>query len=304
MFSVQLAIQQAKVIEKHTDLKVKHYVGEMKVDDWDKPTWEKEFHERNVLVMTADIFSKLLRHRHICLDEVNLLIFDECHSAKSKKNNHPYNQIMENFMRYPIEAHPKVMGLTASVLNRKVKLSKIESEIKELQENLRSTCETSHNEDVEKFAAKPKEEVLTFSNQAIDKDTDKLIAILTEVLKEGFDLLFAYPKLRGDVLLEKAQSAFRDCQDILQELGPWAACKVAGYLIEDLGKVCVGFWGCPTSFIVPFHKVSIDFGSLPCRLKSGALETLLPLGISNNLLLGGYEYLFFWHHLLMRNETT
>lgn len=238
LFSVPLASQQAKAIEKHTDLKVKHYVGEMGVDFWDKPTWEREFNESNVLVMTAQIFVDLLCHGYIRLSQVNLLIFDECHHAKK---NDPYKQIMQFFDCCRREAHPKVMGLTASIVNGKVKPYKIESEIRELEKTLRSTCETSHDEDVEKFAAKPKEEVLTFSNRAVDDDTNLLITILTDVLRPGIDFLGDCRVSARDVLVKNAhwyaKFALRECQDTLQELGPWAACQVAGYLIKDLGIV-------------------------------------------------------------------
>lgn len=240
LFSVPLASQQAKAIKKHTDLKVKHYVGEMGVDFWDKPTWEKEFNESNVLVMTAQIFVNLLSHAYIRLPQVNLLIFDECHHAKK---NDPYKQIMQFFDCCPREAHPKVMGLTASIVNGKVKPSKIESEIRELEKTLRSTCETSQDEDVEKFAAKPEEQVLTFSNLGVDEDTNLLITILTDVLRPGVDFLHDCRDSSRNATVKNAhwyaKFALRECLDTLDELGPWAAYQVAGYLIKDLGKVCV-----------------------------------------------------------------
>ena len=113
------------------------------MDYWDKPTWEKEFNESNVLVMTAQIFVDLLCHAYIRLSQVNLLIFDECHHAKK---NDPYKQIMQFFDCCPKETHPKVMGLTASIVNGKVKPYKIESEIRKLEKTLRSTCETSNDD--------------------------------------------------------------------------------------------------------------------------------------------------------------
>ena len=223
------------MIEKHTDLKVKHYVGEMGVDFWDKPTWEREFNGSNVLVMTAQIFLDLLCHAYIRLSQVNLLIFDECHHAKK---NDPYKQIMQFFDQRG--EHPKIMGLTASIVNGKVKPSKIKSELRELESTLRSTCETSRDEEVEKFAAKPTEEVLTFSNET-DDDTTLLITILSDVLKPGIDFLCDCRVSRGNALSKNAhwyaKFALRECQDNLDELGPWAAYKVAGYLIKDLGMM-------------------------------------------------------------------
>ncbi|XP_068738102.1 endoribonuclease Dicer-like [Montipora capricornis] len=215
--TVPLASQQAKVIGKHTDLKVQHYVGEMGVDFWDKYKWQKQFNENNVLVMTAQIFLNLLSHTFIKLSQVNLLIFDECHHAKKK---HPYRQIMQFFMGCETEDCPKVLGLTAAVVHRKVKAQNIESEIKELECTLRSTCETSQDEEIEKFAAKPKEEVVTFSNNRIDNDLDILVKRLQEVLRPGIDLL---PELK-------------DCEEALLELGPWAANRLAECLVKGLER--------------------------------------------------------------------
>ena len=226
------------MIKKHTDLKVKHYVGEMGVDFWDKDKWENEFNENNVLVMTAQIFLDLLLHGFIKLSQVNLLIFDECHHAKKR---HPYKQIMNRFAGCQETDYPKIMGLTASVVNKKVKPGKIESEIQELECTLRSTCETSQGEDVGKFAAKPNEQIIQFSNANFDNSTVILLQKLQEVLRPGMNYLRDY-QVQGDGPSWDAQSfalsALTECQEILSEMGPWAANKVAGYLIKDLqGKV-------------------------------------------------------------------
>ena len=78
------------MIHNHADLKVRNYVGEMRVDSWDKNVWEKEFNDNSVLVMTAQIFLNLLLRGFIKLSQVNLLTFDECHHAKSARKSHPY----------------------------------------------------------------------------------------------------------------------------------------------------------------------------------------------------------------------
>ena len=188
--------------------------------------------------MTAQIFLNLLHHGFIKLSQVNLLIFDECHHAKK---SHPYKQIMNRFVGCQEADYPKIMGLTASVVNKKVKPGKIESEIQELECTLRSTCETSQDEDVGKFASKPNEQIIQFSNANFDNSTVILLQKLQEVLRPGMNYLRDY-EVQGDGPSWDAQSfalsALTECQEILSEMGPWAANKVAGYLIKDLqGKV-------------------------------------------------------------------
>ncbi|PFX27170.1 Endoribonuclease Dicer [Stylophora pistillata] len=235
--TVPLASQQAKAIAKHTDLKVKHYVGEMGVDFWDKPIWEKEFNTCNVLVMTAQIFLDLLLHSYILLSQVNLLIFDECHHAKK---NDPYRQIMQCFSDCPERRLPKVMGLTASIVNGKVKPYRIESEIVELERTLRSTCETSQDEDVVRYAAKPEELILVYPNQSTDENVKTLIQILSDVLKPGISFLCdcRVSQRENENAHWYAKFALRECKETLDELGPWAAFRVAQYLIDDLDRAC------------------------------------------------------------------
>ena len=211
----------------------------MGVDDWDEAIWENEFNTFNVLVMTAQIFLNLLSHSYITLSKVNLLIFDECHHAKK---NDPYRKIMQCFSDCPRRPLPKVMGLTASIVNGKVKPYKLESEIQKLERTLRSTCETSQDEDVEKYAAKPKELVLIYPSQSTHENTNILIGKMSEVLKPGIRFLCDCRVSKIDENAHwYAKFALRECKETLDELGPWAAFKVAEYLIKDLGMVLFQF---------------------------------------------------------------
>lgn len=209
------------------------------MDFWDKSEWEKEFIENNVLVMTAEIFRNLLIHSYIQLSQVNLLIFDECHHAKK---NHPYRQIMQAFDSKGADL-PKILGLTASVVNEKVRdFGNLESEIQELECTLQSTCETSQDEEVARFAAKPREEVLPYSNDDMMDDSHVLIQNLQDVLAPGLKFLEDCRVSRKGPLRDAvrcAKSALMECQETLRGLGPWACNRVAGYLIKDLGMMRV-----------------------------------------------------------------
>jgi len=190
--------------------------------------------------MIDQIFVDLLKHSYIQLSQVNLLIFDECHHAKK---DHPYRQIMQVFNSKSRADHPKILGLTASVVNKKVKhLGNLESEIRDLECTLRSTCETSRDEEVGRFAAKPSEEVLTYSNEDMTDHSRILIQILQRVLAPGLEFLQDCKLSRKRPLWNAfwyAKFALRECQKILGELGPWACNRVAGYLITELGMMHV-----------------------------------------------------------------
>lgn len=231
-----LVFQQAKVIEDETDLKVGKYVGDMGVDFWDKKRWKKEFTQNQVLVMTAQIFLDVLNHGILGLSKTNLIVFDECHHAKKE---HPFKRIMTFFDVCSSEDYPKVLGLTASVVNGKVTPNKIEREIKQLEATLRATCETASDaEEIGKYGAKPVEEIISYNKQDTIVEDD---AILSDTLKNPLAQALEFledckvPDERLKRVYKDTKSALRECLDTLNEIGPYSAYQVAGYLINDLG---------------------------------------------------------------------
>lgn len=76
--------------------------------------------------MTSQIFLDILNHGYISLDKINLIIFDECHRGV---NDHPMRLIMQRFQDYPKEQQPRVLGLTATLLNGNVKINKLNETI-------------------------------------------------------------------------------------------------------------------------------------------------------------------------------
>lgn len=54
------------------------------------------------------------------------MIFDECHRGVS---DHPMRSIMQRFQDCPRDEQPRVLGLTATLLNGNVKLNKLEETI-------------------------------------------------------------------------------------------------------------------------------------------------------------------------------
>jgi len=61
------------------------------------------------------------------LDRINFIVFDECHRAVS---NHPMRQIMQRFEDCSKEKHPRILAMSATLLNANIKTEKIESTIR------------------------------------------------------------------------------------------------------------------------------------------------------------------------------
>lgn len=150
--------QQAEVIKTHIETKIGCYYGGEAVDSWQGDQWRHEIEENNVLVMVPQLLSNILNQRYISLEEINLLIFDECHAATG---NHCYVQVMENhYVKTALGKQPRILGLTASVLNKKVKPDQVETQIKNLCLKLDSTLATSMT--ATDFGTKPNEVVVQY----------------------------------------------------------------------------------------------------------------------------------------------
>ncbi|CAF1126055.1 unnamed protein product [Adineta steineri] len=132
--TVALVQQQSEYIRIHTDLKVGKYYGELKVDLWDKERWINEFEQHQVLVFTAKVFLDLVDHNYFPLYKVNLLIFDECHHSTGENC---YASLMR---RHYDTCHdqPRILGLTASISAKKLKLSQLETTAKQIEETYRA----------------------------------------------------------------------------------------------------------------------------------------------------------------------
>lgn len=216
----------------------------MGVDFWGKDdNWLKEFEENHVLVMTCQIYLDLIQHAKLSLSQTNLLVIDECHHAAK---NHPYKKIMDCFgdVRNRRDL-PKILGLTASVVAKKVKPDQIGDEIKKLECTMRSVCRTASDPDVvEKYGAKPEEimKVYSSSNRLDD------VAIYLEY--EFRSVLDPLEKFLGDIKILKdargsedvikkeldiAKGAVRECKSALDEIGVWAAHQVSLMLVDYLG---------------------------------------------------------------------
>ena len=168
--------QQGKAIEDHTNLTVGKYTGDMGVDFWNKADWEKEFNKNEVLIMTHQILLNMLSHGYIKASNINLLILDECHHCDK---NHPYAKIMERVEESSDQ--PRIMGLTASIINEKAKKSGqalrdlLDQRMRALEGKLRAVCFTCTDQDSTlPFAAKPIERIKVYRTALFDPDIDDI----------------------------------------------------------------------------------------------------------------------------------
>jgi len=86
----------------------------------------------------AKKFYDLLMHGFIKMEDIDLLIFDECHHTDQE---HLYNLIMKDYFfhefDYKTVKRPKILGLTASPIKQKIEKSRVlPDDIENMLQNL------------------------------------------------------------------------------------------------------------------------------------------------------------------------
>ncbi|XP_047345738.1 endoribonuclease Dicer isoform X1 [Vespa velutina] len=176
--TVPLVTQQAEYIARHTGLSCKGYCGDMKVDFWTKEIWLKELDEQQVLVMTSQIFLDIINHAYLHLNKINLIIFDECHRAV---NDHPMRQIMQRFEQCKITEQPKILALSATLLNSNVKLANIMELIKNLEITFHSKIATVNN--VKGYCTNPEEIVIHYETYTYPESWHSVVTYLQNLIE-------------------------------------------------------------------------------------------------------------------------
>lgn len=252
--TVPLAEQQAVAIKQNTSLKVRYYTGDMGVDFWKKEKWRNEFdNEADVFVMTAQILVNILTHGFFSMQNINLLIMDECHNATKK---HPYVQVM-TFMP-PNLSGPHVMGLTASIINEKYKKSPTKSSIKmfldekmkKLECTLRAKCITcSDPESTSKYAAKPVESIFSYSPYYDINEFDRLNCMIVSMKEKFQNAVEVFEKQKKGNPKEDERGLFRNINytDVVNRVSMLGLCdaysialdtvKFSQQILESLGPM-------------------------------------------------------------------
>ncbi|KAM9645548.1 endoribonuclease Dicer isoform 2-T6 [Trichechus inunguis] len=224
--------QQVSAVRTHSDLKVGEYSNLEVSASWTKEKWNQEFTKHQVLVMTCYVALNVLKSGYLSLSDINLLVFDECHLAIL---DHPYREIMKLCENCP--SCPRILGLTASILNGKCDPEELEEKIQKLEKILKSNAETATDLVVlDRYTSQPCE-IVVDCGPFTDRSGlyERLLMELEEALNFINDCnISVHSKERDSTLISK--QILSDCRAVLVVLGPWCADKVAGMMVRELQK--------------------------------------------------------------------
>ncbi|XP_032627944.1 endoribonuclease Dicer isoform X1 [Chelonoidis abingdonii] len=230
--SANQVAQQVSAVRTHSDLKVGEYSVLEIIESWTKEKWNQEFAKHEVLVMTCHVVLNVLKNEYLSLSNINLLVFDECHLAIQ---DHPYQEIMKICENCP--SCPRILGLTASILNGKCDPAELEEKIQKLEKILKSNAETATDLVVlDRYTSQPCE-IVVDCGPYTDKSGlyERLLKELDEALNFLNDCnISVHSKERDSTLISK--QILSDCRAVLVVLGPWCADKVAGMMVRELQK--------------------------------------------------------------------
>ncbi|KAL1509005.1 hypothetical protein ABEB36_003814 [Hypothenemus hampei] len=222
----------------------------MALDFWPKTKWYEEFDKYDVFVMTIQILVNLANQDFLDLNKVNLIVFDECHRGVSDQ---PMRQLCKSLEL--VENKPRILGLTATLLNGNCTPNRIHMQIRELEITYHSKVATVDGlEQVIGYSTNPKELVLSYMKyncSSIDLTVIKILTDAIEVLNEvkNTNMLPTNIKLENNNLkplnkdegLKKLINSIKDVIIHISELGIYGGYKaILAHIIqvERLKKHC------------------------------------------------------------------
>ena len=198
---IALAAQQCNEIKQYIPgLKADHITGNSGI----KLPLSLLLQENQMIVCTAGILlNEMIMHslssaKRVCLNDVSLLVIDECHNTRK---NTPYAIIMENYIRSKLEGSgnlPQIVGLTASPGAG----DNPSGEVEKTLEHLQGLCALLD----------------AFGGIKIVRDRDNIIELVNYTNQPDFDLLKTKSHSNSDPFLSLLHSTMKSVEESVQNL--------------------------------------------------------------------------------------
>ncbi|CAD5226751.1 unnamed protein product [Bursaphelenchus xylophilus] len=220
--NVILAQQQEEHLRCHLNMNVlllHGNISKMQHYRQDLTIFEKDWSENEVFVITAQLLNELIDAAYVRMSDIALLILDECHHVIGER--HPYREIMKSYNRVEGEK-PRIMGLTASVIDGEIPLRKVENFINAVEGLLCSRLKTASDVGkLSKYGTRPREIIFCYKEQPVQLENVK--AILEHALEASFNC-WRYDEYSD--IQNATKEAFNRTSDVLKQLGPFCCYNI------------------------------------------------------------------------------
>lgn len=190
--TVVLAKQQAEVLEGLLPFKVALVCGESGVDSWKHEDWAQLLEDNEIIVATAQCIVDAVKHSFLKLEQVNVVVFDECHRGTK---DHPFKELMKMFetLKENLDLDKiRVIGLSGMLIGNDNKITEhsVAADLETLECVFRSTIVTVNNldhlENALLCSTKAKESLIAFRAERTSAVVDQVNGILmTKVQQLG-----------------------------------------------------------------------------------------------------------------------
>ncbi|KAL5106991.1 Endoribonuclease dcr-1 [Taenia crassiceps] len=226
------------------------------IDSWTKSIWQEQLERHRILVATAGVLRDALNHRKLSLNDVCLIIFDECHHADPDSKS-DYTDICQHLHAFPpgrwlpdYSRGPKVLGLTASLVNSLKRGESMETKVRLLEQLMRARVVTSTDSSINAVMGlrelkirrgctdtrlAPDNPYYDFS-QILLRGVEKLRQISSDATRENYIDL--------EALLDENKNVKKEAFLSIMELHEFSASKIKRILLqcvramEEFGVYC------------------------------------------------------------------
>ena len=214
----------------HTDLIIGQY---KQIDNFDQDFWNQEFEAHHIIIFTPHTFLKILSNNLLIINQINVVIFDDCHLVM--KPNNLYKKILKYI---DMESGVRILGLTSCFTSKKCQdpLDLINT-IQTLEDSYQANAETSTLVYSERYGIRPKEFIIQCDRyEDVTGVFDEIAAILENSLDFLNDCKLA-PDEDGSDHLSAPKTVITECLYILYGLGPWCCTSIAQMFLTQLEKI-------------------------------------------------------------------
>ncbi|EFX72380.1 hypothetical protein DAPPUDRAFT_308316 [Daphnia pulex] len=206
--------------------------------------WTEELGKSQVLVMTYSIFLEVIHKNFLKMNKLNLLILDDCHNVM---NNEALKGVLTLYENAASSVHPRILGLTASIVNNICKPMELSQLITILETKLKSVISTSNNVlSALQHSTRPKELICEISSKyeatELQQEIMGRILLLNDYLRDHrYDPAEYYGE--QDYLKEipnpchEPLDLLEEYIQIIQNFGPWGADRAALVYLIHLEKL-------------------------------------------------------------------